>query len=98
AQIDRTTSHQLLDQKQFERKLDELMRRQSVIESRATALNGGVDPATTGSIRPGAKPRGVTAAGSQRGDPGRQTCIRAALGRLEAALYDVERREALGVS
>jgi len=98
AQIDRTTSHQLLDQKQFERKLDELMRRQSAIESRATALNGGVDPATTGSIRPGAKPSGEPAAGSQRGDRGRQSSIGAALGRLEAALDQMERRQALAVS
>jgi hypothetical protein len=50
AQIDRTTSHQLLDQEQFEQKLDELIRRQSLLESRATALSGGTDPATTGSI------------------------------------------------
>src|SRR5215467_9657450 len=97
AQIDRATN-QLLDQKQFERKLDELMRRQSVIESRATALNGGVDPATTGSIRPGAKPSGEPAAGSQRGDRGRQSSIGAALGRLEAALDQMERRQALAVS
>src|SRR5947209_13841194 len=38
AQIDRTTSRQLLDQEQFEQKLDELTRRQSLLESRATAL------------------------------------------------------------
>ena len=52
AQIDRTTSRQLLDQEQFEQKLDELMRRQSTLESRATALGGVADPATTGSIKP----------------------------------------------
>src|SRR3974390_1592734 len=37
-QIDRTTSHQLIDQEQFEQRLDDLMRRQSLLESRATAL------------------------------------------------------------
>ncbi len=52
AQIDRTTSRQLLDQDQFEQKLDELMRRQATLESRASALSGVADPATTGSIRP----------------------------------------------
>jgi murein DD-endopeptidase MepM/ murein hydrolase activator NlpD len=52
AQIDRTTSRQLLDQEQFEQKLDDLMRRQSTLESRATALGSIADPATTGSIRP----------------------------------------------
>ena len=58
AKIDRTTSRQLLDQEQFEQKLDELVRRQTLLESRASALNGGIDPATTGSIRPAAKPLG----------------------------------------
>ncbi len=36
AQIDRTTSRQLLDQEQFEQKLDDLMRRQATLEQRAT--------------------------------------------------------------
>src|SRR5215469_5544380 len=69
AQIDRTTSRQLLDQEQFEQKLDDLMRRQSLLESRASALGGGTDPVTTGSIRPGAKPN-EPATGSQRSDRG----------------------------
>src|SRR5215831_18357161 len=98
AQIDRTTSRQLLDQEQFEQKLDDLMRRQSQLESRATALSNGTDPATTGSIRPGAKPNGEPAGGSQRSDRGRQSSIGAALGRLEAALDRVEHRQALAVS
>jgi len=52
ARIDRTTSRQLLDQEQFEQKLDDLMRRQTTLESRATALSGAAaDPATTGSIK-----------------------------------------------
>src|SRR5271163_1365718 len=54
AQIDRTTSRQLLDQEQFEQKLDGLMHRQAALEQRASAMsnigsNIG-DPATTGSI------------------------------------------------
>jgi murein DD-endopeptidase MepM/ murein hydrolase activator NlpD len=97
AQIDRTTSRQLLDQEQFEQKLDDLMRRQSLLESRATALGSGTDPATTGSIRPAAKPNGEPAAGSQRGDRGRQSSIGTALGRLEAALDRVEHRQALAI-
>src|ERR1700722_2645117 len=52
AQIDRTTSRQLLDQEQFEQKLNDLLRRQAALESRATALSGISDPATTGSLRP----------------------------------------------
>src|SRR5271170_4910430 len=51
AQIDRTTSRQLLDQEQFEQKLDELVRRQASLETRATALNSVADPTTTGSIK-----------------------------------------------
>src|SRR5205085_11494241 len=38
ARIDRTTSRQLLDQEQFDQKLDQVMRRQTALESRATAL------------------------------------------------------------
>ena len=50
AQIDRTTSRQLLDQEQFEQKLDEVTRRQATLESRAAALGNLADPAVTGSI------------------------------------------------
>jgi murein DD-endopeptidase MepM/ murein hydrolase activator NlpD len=55
AQIDRATSRQLLDQGQFEQKLDALIRRQSVLESRAAALNGIADPTVTGSVRGAAR-------------------------------------------
>jgi murein DD-endopeptidase MepM/ murein hydrolase activator NlpD len=51
ARIDRTTSRQLLDQEQFEQKLDDLSRRQTTLESRGTALVGIVDPSATGSIK-----------------------------------------------
>jgi murein DD-endopeptidase MepM/ murein hydrolase activator NlpD len=50
ARVDRSASRQLLDQEQFDQKLDQIMRRQSALESRATAL-GGI-PDVTGSIRP----------------------------------------------
>jgi murein DD-endopeptidase MepM/ murein hydrolase activator NlpD len=49
AKVDRTTSRQLLDQEQFDQKLDQIMRRQTALESRATAL--GAIPDITGSIR-----------------------------------------------
>src|SRR5215471_16041440 len=52
SQVDRLTSRQLLDQEQFEQKLDQLTRRQSVLESHAVTLSGVADPTTTGSIRP----------------------------------------------
>src|SRR5262245_511730 len=50
AQIDRISSRQLLDQEQYEQKLDQILRRQSILESRAGALNGLGD--ITGSIKP----------------------------------------------
>ena len=51
AKVDRTTSRQLLDQEQFDQKLDQIMRRQTTLESRATALGAIPDAAVTGSIR-----------------------------------------------
>lgn len=51
-QVDRVTSRQLLDQEQFERKLDTLLRRQSTLESRAAAIGNIADPTVTGSIKP----------------------------------------------
>ena len=51
AKVDRTTSRQLLDQEQFDQKLDQIMRRQTTLESRATALGAIPDASVTGSIR-----------------------------------------------
>src|SRR3954447_26130403 len=58
AKVDRTTSRQLLDQEQFDQKLDQIMRRQTALESRTTALGAIPDPSITGSIKP---PRGTAA-------------------------------------
>src|SRR5260221_2317286 len=55
AKVDRTTSRQLLDQEQFDQKLDQIMRRQTALESRATALGAMPDASVTGSIRPPAR-------------------------------------------
>ena len=54
AQVDRATSRQLLDQEQFEQKLNAVLQRQATLEERMAALGG--DLASTGSIRP---PRGA---------------------------------------
>ena len=62
AKVDRTTSRQLLDQEQFDQKLDQIMKRQTALESRATAL--GAMPDVTGSI-----PRSTP----QRGDANQTT-------------------------
>src|SRR6195256_4513427 len=51
AKVDRTTSRQLLDQEQFDQKLDQILRRQTALESRATALGAIPDTSVTGSIR-----------------------------------------------
>ena len=49
AKVDRATSRQLLDQEQFDQKLEQIMRRQAALESRATAMSA--IPDITGSIR-----------------------------------------------
>jgi murein DD-endopeptidase MepM/ murein hydrolase activator NlpD len=49
AKVDRATSRQLLDQEQFDQKLEQIMRRQTTLESRASAL--GAIPDITGSVR-----------------------------------------------
>jgi murein DD-endopeptidase MepM/ murein hydrolase activator NlpD len=67
AKIDRTTSRQLLDQEQFDQKLDQIMRRQTTLESRATALGAIPDTSATGSIRPPS--RGTAASDASSGTP-----------------------------
>src|SRR5262245_19262179 len=51
AQVDRISSRQLLDQEQYEQKLEGILRRQSALESRAKALNAMPEPAVTGSTK-----------------------------------------------
>jgi len=48
-QVDRTTSRQLLDQDQFEQKLDALLKRQALLERRTSELSG--EALSTGSMR-----------------------------------------------
>jgi murein DD-endopeptidase MepM/ murein hydrolase activator NlpD len=50
AQVDRIMSRQLLDQEQFEKKLNALLQRQATLEQRTSALTG--DTSTTGTIKP----------------------------------------------
>src|SRR4051812_18103640 len=50
-QIDRITGRQLLDQESFEQKLDQLLRRQTALEQRASSMNSVIDPTVTGSIK-----------------------------------------------
>ncbi len=98
AQIDRTTSRQLLDQEQFEQKLDELMRRQAALESRAAALGNLADPAATGSIGGAALRQGRDPAlEPPRNERGRQSSIGATLDRMQASLDRVDRQQALAL-
>src|SRR5262245_37416364 len=56
ARVDRMSSRQLLDQEQYEQKVEQILRRQSALESRASALGGlGGLGEVTGSIRPPAR-------------------------------------------
>src|SRR5882762_3854260 len=69
AKVDRTTSRQLLDQEQFDQKLDQIMRRQTTLESRATALGAIPDASVTGSIRAPARGAPATDAAGSSGTP-----------------------------
>jgi murein DD-endopeptidase MepM/ murein hydrolase activator NlpD len=51
-QVDRLASRQLLDQEQYEQKLDQLIRRETILESRTSALSSLPDLTTTGLARP----------------------------------------------
>ena len=50
AQVDRIASRQLLDQEQFEQKLDQAIRKQAVLEQRAATLSSLPDMMPTGSV------------------------------------------------
>src|SRR5271156_3463393 len=94
AEIDRTTSRQLLDQEQFEQKLDELMHRQAALELRSSALNNLADPTTTGSIGPVVKP----GRDSPRPYGGRQSSVGATFDRMEASLDHIEQRQSIALA
>lgn len=55
ARIDRTTSRQLLDQEQFEQKLDQIIQRQAALDQRTAALGSLPDNSATGSVKPAAR-------------------------------------------
>jgi murein DD-endopeptidase MepM/ murein hydrolase activator NlpD len=72
AQVDRITSRQLLDQEQYEHKLEQILARQAALEARASALGGLSE--ITGSVRPvvrgGGQPRSTPLKPSPIGDKG----------------------------
>jgi murein DD-endopeptidase MepM/ murein hydrolase activator NlpD len=78
AKVDLTTSRQLLDQEQFDQKLEQIMRRQTTLESRATALGAISDVSVTGSIRPpsrGAAANELASTGTPKPSPISDTVI-----------------------
>jgi murein DD-endopeptidase MepM/ murein hydrolase activator NlpD len=78
AKVDRATSRQLLDQEQFDQKLEQVMRRQTTLESRATALGAIPDMQTTGSIRSpsrGAAATDPAASGAPKPSPISDTAV-----------------------
>jgi len=102
AEIDRTTSRQLLDQDRFEQKLDELKHRQAALEARASALSGAADPMTTGSTKPARRggepasepvPLGDMLFTPHALDDGKQSSIAAKLNDVEASLDRVDQDE-----
>ena len=56
-QVDKLTSRQMLDQEKVEQKMDQLVRRQSVLESRGAAISSLPDPSSTGSVKPTLRPQ-----------------------------------------
>ena len=75
AKVDRTTSRQLLDQEQFDQKLDQIMKRQSTLESRATALGAMPDATSTGSIKPQGRAESAPSSGTPKPSPISDTVI-----------------------
>jgi len=69
AKVDRTTSRQLLDQEQFDKKLDQIMRREATLETRATALGAMPDALVTGSIKPSSRGPAASDATSSSSTP-----------------------------
>ena len=108
AQIDRISSRQLLNQEQYEQKLDQIMRRQAALEGRATTLQtlpDGMVTGSTGPARPNARgefrsqrPAQATDKSSSVMTPERGATpdanVAGALARLQASLDRVEARQA----
>src|SRR5712692_10344735 len=67
AQVDRISSRQLLDQEQYEQKVDQILRRQTALESRANALSGLGD--VTSSIRQPARAGAAGVSGATQFKP-----------------------------
>lgn len=102
SRLDRVSSRQLLDQEQFEEKLEQISRRQTTLEQRAAALAIMPDLNSTGSTRPArAAPQKTSSLGENwraalKRDPrnakGRNG-MDAVLSRMQESLDRVERKQ-----
>ncbi len=103
AQIDRLSSRQLLDQEQYQQRLDQVTRRQATLESRTATLGALADPTVTGALkpnarasqsapRPGAKPAPVSDSKRDTSLDGASADIEDVLGSVQASLDRVDAR------
>ena len=88
AQVDRIMSRQLLDQEQFEQKLNTLLQRQATLEQRTNALGG--ETLTTGTIKPSRVAPPGAAEKTPRPSPINDTVIFVAPPDREARLHSRE--------
>jgi murein DD-endopeptidase MepM/ murein hydrolase activator NlpD len=88
AQVDRVMSRQLLDQEQFEQKLNSLLQRQATLEQRTNALGG--ETLTTGTIKPSRVAPPGAAERTPRPSPINDTVIFVAPPDREARLHSRE--------
>ena len=86
AQVDRVTSNQLLDQEKFEKQLQALMRRQTVLEQRTSTLSGETTPGG-GALRGARQHSGAAASPQPRPAPISDTVIFTAPPDREARLH-----------
>jgi murein DD-endopeptidase MepM/ murein hydrolase activator NlpD len=99
AQIDRISSRQLLNQEQYEQKLDQIMRRQAALEGRAQTLQAMPDDILTGSSRRrGGRGASPTPDKSSRLVPSTREAMSAAIARLQTSLDRVEARQTAALS
>src|SRR6185295_7539304 len=99
-QVDRMSSRQLLDQEQVEQKIEQILRRQSLLEQRATTLHALPDASVTGSVRTPArahpaKPSPMNDTAVPAAPQGRRAggSVDALLGRIAASLDRVETQQ-----
>jgi murein DD-endopeptidase MepM/ murein hydrolase activator NlpD len=110
AQVDRMSSRRLLDQEQFEQKLEAILRRQATLETRAAALTALPGPTVTGSTKsvtrgesvrtapPKASPIKDLSVPTAPRERRTELSVEDTLARLQASLDHVETRQAAALT